>query len=75
MPHEVELKETCMKKVLNYFIAATLVLAFATPALANTKCSHRTASSSNDLFRNTNPNKQVAQAKVKTKAKAVRGAR
>ncbi len=65
-----------MKKVLNYFIAATLVLACATPALANTKCSHRTASSSNDLFRNTNPNKQqVVQSKVKTKAKAVRGAR
>lgn len=64
-----------MKKVFNYFIVATLVLAFATPVLANTKCSHRTTSSSNDLFRDTNPTKKTIAAKVKTKTKAVRGTR
>lgn len=66
-----------MKKVFSYFIAAALILSIASPAFASsTKCSHRTASSSNDLFRNTNPPaKSSAQMKVKTKTKSVRGTR
>ncbi|WII73900.1 hypothetical protein QJS83_08430 [Bdellovibrio sp. 22V] len=49
-----------MKNVVKAVIGMS-VIAFASAAIANPKCSHRVASSSNDLLKNTNP---VRVAKV-----------
>lgn len=62
-----------MTKILK--AAATLsVITFTSFAMANPKCSHRVVSSTNDLFKNTNPVKvqvaknttQAGQSKLKS---------
>lgn len=55
-----------MKKMVKTVIAMS-VIAFASVSIANPKCSHRVASNSNDLLRNTNP---VKAQVVKTTAPA-----
>ncbi len=51
-----------MKKIVKAAITASLI-AFASVAVANPKCSHRVASSSNDLFKDTNPVRTAKAAK------------
>nr|BFD58004.1 hypothetical protein CKG001_01110 [Bdellovibrio sp. CKG001]BFD61431.1 hypothetical protein BdHM001_01120 [Bdellovibrio sp. HM001] len=63
-----------MKKIVKATIAVSLMV-FASAAMANPKCSHRVASASNDLFKNTNP-VRVAKADTKSgKETTVRGTR
>lgn len=59
-----------MKKIVKATVALSLI-AFASTAAANPKCSHRLASSSNDLLRNTNP-KIVAKADTKAGQQSTR---
>lgn len=49
-----------------HVIITAFGIAFASLAIANPKCSHRLASSTNDLFKDTNPVKErVAKVAVK----------
>jgi|GEM_PF-1861804 len=64
-----------MKKAVKAVVAMS-VIAFASIAMANPKCSHRLASNTNDLLKNTNPVKvRVAKSAStpKSTSKAVSG--
>ena len=66
-----------MKKIVKATIAVSLMV-FASAAMANPKCSHRVASTTNDLFKNTNPVRVAKVAKADTrsgKETTVRGTR
>lgn len=65
-----------MKKIVKATITL-FVIAFASAAMANPKCSHRLAFSTNDLLKNTNPVKEkVAKVDVRTgQSKAAKGKR
>lgn len=62
-----------MKKMVKAVVAMSII-AFASVSIASPKCSHRVASASNDLLRNTNPVK-VRVAKASTPAKTSEKAR
>lgn len=64
-----------MKNIVKATITLS-VIAFASITFANPKCSHRMASGSNDLFKNTNPVKmKVAKATLPTGSKNKSGVR
>lgn len=53
-----------MKKMVKVAVAMS-VFALASTSIASPKCSHRLASSTNDLFKNTNPVRSaVAKASI-----------
>ncbi|MEK2643768.1 hypothetical protein [Bdellovibrio sp. BCCA] len=64
-----------MKKMVKTVIAMSVVtFAFASASVASPKCSHRVASASNDLLKDTNPAK-ASKTTVKTSDKTQSGVR
>lgn len=54
-----------MKKTIKYIVGIAIV-SFASIAMANPKCSHRIASNTNDLLKNTNPVRERIAKNTKT---------
>ncbi|AHI04599.1 hypothetical protein BDW_00445 [Bdellovibrio bacteriovorus W] len=54
-----------MKKTIK-FMTGIVIVSFASIAMANPKCSHRIASNTNDLFKNTNPVRERVAKNTKT---------
>lgn len=54
-----------MKKTIK-FMAGIAIVSFTSIAMANPKCSHRIASNTNDLLKNTNPVRERVAKNTKT---------